>query len=277
MIGTVLLVLALLCVFWLNRTLRDELLYLISIILGSRSRHFVILSAARSGSTLLVDLLNNHPEVVCSLELLNKEEIHNRQLEGASKRTLLKYIKVAMFQWYGYVKGMSGFKIFSDQLRVTNLRLRDVLTTLNEPKLVILYRRNVLETYVSLEIAKRNNKWYSMTSANAESIDVDWEHFLNYANESIQDWKTSLQQVKNYEHNFIVSYEELCEDKVEKIKGIIEFLCLPELEWEYLWYSVKQNPKPLEKKVSNYKEITENMRVYDQGLFELDVRKLLLK
>lgn len=220
------------------------------------NRSFVILSSARSGSTLLIRLLNCHSKIACSEELLNRDCLQEHNLHGTSSRTLINYILASLIPlriWLPY----TGFKIFNEQLEFCNLHLKNVLSALFYPRMVVLYRENLLETYVSLEIAFKTDVWYSESSCTNEKITIDWQKFVNYAMTERARWKKSMMEISIYSKVLFISYEELIGDNDKTMGRIFQFLNLNMCHVKTP--SKRQNPLPLKEKIINYDEIEQKM------------------
>lgn len=233
-------------------------------------RCFILLSSARSGSTLLMDLMNNHPNVKCLHEPLNRERLDERQLTNASKEDILNYVRSAVMEVDRPVVGM---KLFVEHLEENHLEFRDIVRILDKPKVITLYRPNLLDTYVSLMIAYANDRWYSTNEANAEAIELDWDGFRGYATKWRQLWETTMAEVKHLIRpvdRTVVTYDELCGQKNDVTQRMFRFLGLWEIDYGIQYYSVKQNPTSLEKKITNFAEVSKHL-VYDRDLITLSL------
>ena len=221
------------------------------------NKSFVILSSGRSGSTLLVQLLNCHPSIQCRGELLNREDIQKRKLVGAKDDHLINYILAQLLPlkiWLAF----TGFKIFNEQLEYCKLSFAKLLTALRNPPVIVSYRENFLETFVSLKIAFQTDIWYSEKRANEYAIEVDWEEFKNYMNvERARCAKTVSLISPKCKHLFI-SFEELEADQTVVIERIFSFLNLEFCPTSAV--SIRQNPLPLHEKITNYKDIMEKIK-----------------
>lgn len=219
-------------------------------------RNFLVLSSGRSGSTLLTQLLNCHPQVVCEGELLNREELKKRQLTVADKQTLSNYILARLlplkFRWISY----TGFKLFNEQLEYCKLSFEKLLGDLCSPSLVILHRENLLETYISLKIAFTTDIWYSEKEINQCSIEVDWEAFQDYAETERRRWRKSMSATGGM-RKIYVSFEKLVENQDVTMKRLLTFLNLSECDFGVS--SIRQNPLPLADKISNYEVIMDKV------------------
>jgi LPS sulfotransferase NodH len=221
-------------------------------------RNFLVLSSGRSGSTLLTQLLNSHPQVQCGGELLNREELKNH----ADKQSLSNYVLANLIP-LKFGVSYTGFKLFNEQLEYSKLSFRSLLHDLKSPSLIILYRENLLETYVSLKIAFATNVWYSNADqeTNQCRIEVNWEEFQEYVETERRRWQKSMSVIAGIDKVF-VSFEDLVENQDTTMKKLLTFLKLREGNF-YAW-SRRQNPLPLSDKISNYKDIMAKIR--DSGL-----------
>lgn len=216
------------------------------------NRSFVILSSARSGSTLLRFLLNGHPKVTCMGELLNRNYLQNNQLCRASSHVLVNYILASLLPlklWLPF----TGFKLFHEQMEFCNLRFKDILSALLYPPVIVLFRENMLETYTSLQIAFKTDVWYSEGNTRRERIDIDWQEFVGYVKALRERWKRSMMDIPMNSKVFFVSYEELTANKDKTMNNIFQFLNLDNCYVDTT--SKKQNSPLLMEKIINYKQI----------------------
>ena len=220
------------------------------------NRSFVILSSGRSGSTLLVQLLNCHHDIACKGELLNRNYLQVYHLRGASSRVLINYILASLIPlklWLPY----TGFKLFNEQLEYCSLHLKHLLGALFYPHMIILYRESMLETYVSLQIAFKTDVWYSEISSTSERIRIDWQEFVDYATTERTRWKRSMMEMSKYNTVLFTSYEQLIGDKNKTVNKIFQFLNLSTCHVEAA--SKKQNPLPLKEKILNFDQIEQKI------------------
>lgn len=216
------------------------------------NRSFIVLSSGRSGSELLVGLLKCHPDLECYWEILNREELLQYRLRGASGRSLTNYILARLLPlkpWFPYI----GFKLFNEQLEYCRLPLGDLLDALHNPPVIVLYRENLLETFVSLKIAFKTNVWYSEDKVHHCSIEVDWAEFKEYVDMERRRWRRSMSALQRH-RAILVSFEELKEKKQESASRLFAFLGVKS-ELEVKASTIRQNPLPLERKVVNYQEV----------------------
>jgi LPS sulfotransferase NodH len=225
---------------------------------SSRYRNFLILSSARSGSNLLVDYMRGHWRIHCHREILNEDYYVYGSLIGKSefrRRLQIRslFTKVPQLPFRAPFQFV-GAKILIDQFSQVGMSVSEVCRVLGNPRLIVLYRNDLLETYVSREIARSNGLWYSTKSPNEETIFVEWERFRSYCEEERALWRACLLEIKNYSELHFVDYNSLVNDPVEEVGKVLSFIGV-ESNRKPVQRSVRQNPWPLSKKVANYTEL----------------------
>lgn len=115
---------------------------------------FVILSNARSGTTLLAASLDKHPEILCRLEIfgrngraLSADELARRNSDP------LEFARTMLEPDHGCTR--VGFKMWRDQDRA----VCDHLLGRTDVAKIIVERHNKLAQYASLQIAKQSGVW----------------------------------------------------------------------------------------------------------------------
>jgi LPS sulfotransferase NodH len=209
-------------------------------------KRLIVLSAARSGSSLFVNYLNSNRQIHCHGELLNSDHGYG-SVEGKSKDELCRH--VAYF-FRPHEELYVGCKFLTHQFDELDITVKDILDLLKYPKVLVLYRRNLLDTYVSLQIAVQTGVWYSSTAVNDVAITLDLEAFREFAYVQRRRWTECLQAIRTLGPHFCLSYEDLVNNPATTMSNAFAFL---ELESVAVHTdSVKQNPWSLKNKVSNY-------------------------
>ena len=221
------------------------------------NRSFLILSSGRSGSTLLVQYLRCHPSIACPIaEPLNPD---TNGLTNVSSHTLVNYLMAQLLSWRRY----SGCKVFCQQLEHYRISFAEILAALRDPPILVLYRENTLETFVSLQLAFKTNVWFSQEENNeCTKVEVDFEEYKHYVETERQRWRNTLSSfaVRRRKRVHFLSYEELNENKAECLKRVFSFLHLRPCETTA--WSKKQNPFGLAHKVSNFEDIKEKLKTF---------------
>jgi LPS sulfotransferase NodH len=209
---------------------------------------FLILSSARSGSSLLVNYLNCHASIRCWGEILNSDSGIDQNVEAMSYHQLCTYV-ASFFPHSG--DGCVGAKLLNHQFDELPLTLSRVIELSNWPKVIVLYRQNLLEAFVSLRIAQANNIWYSTDQTNNQSLSLDWTSFEMYAHRERSRWARCLSELpaSGCKVRF-VTYEQMVDNPQATLDSLFVFLGLDTCEVRT--ESVRQNPGNLSEKVENW-------------------------
>lgn len=259
---------------FLSLSVLCQLLKAILFSLGSwfvSNRRFIIVSNPRSGSTLLVNLLNNHPNITCKGEILGDEDVYG--IISRMTATRLSIHVRAMFSWASS-SHIIGAKVQLHQFKEVPMTIERMYQLLKKPKLLILYRKNLLESYVSLKIAEATGSWYSCKPQKTHKVKVDWEDFEQYCRRRKKEWEMFFKFAHNARVDpkdmLIVEFDDLLDSQKDvTMKRIFEWFELKQVSTKAT--SVRQNPAPLSEKIENWNEKifeTDN----DHGL--LDMKKI---
>jgi LPS sulfotransferase NodH len=211
----------------------------------SRPKLFVILTTQRSGSSWLVDLLDDHPLIAAYGELFrvtdtsvfcygatavpNFEVMVGPQTFSVSPGLAARRLR--------YVRGLArahpearavGFKLMYDQTRDHGGLLG--LLGLLRVKFVHLVRRDSLSAIVSFDIATERARWHfrSGDAVHVPRIRTDPESLverLQRRDQEIERFRRRLARMAVPVHE--VAYEDLLARHQETLSGVVEFLGLP--------------------------------------------------
>jgi LPS sulfotransferase NodH len=211
-------------------------------------RNFIVLASARSGSRLLVNYLNSHPQIRCHGEVLNSPHYVCGKAHAMSRRRLRHHVKSF------YLKGRTvGTTFHTHHFEDIPIRADDIVEILQRPKVLVLYRENQLESYVSLTIARQSNIWYSTSIVNKEAITVDWHKYLAYVDHERKLWDACLKSVQSACAVHTVTFEQMVAAPQATLDDVFTFLGVPSC---HIWTeSVRQNPRPLSEKILNYSDL----------------------
>jgi len=118
---------------------------------------FVLIGAPRTGSTLLVQLLNSSPSVKCHYELFNAHEL---RIDGVDRSAEMEERNANPMAFLDKIAAESnadvfGFKIFDGH----NEELMQELIRRDDWKKLVLNRRNFLSVYSSRLISQKKAVW----------------------------------------------------------------------------------------------------------------------
>ena len=206
---------------------------------------FIVLTRSRTGSNLLISLLNAHQNIEAHGEIFarlqNKTTAEIWTSTFGIKKKNIRYV---------------GFKIFyyhplnsEDTTVWTNL--------LNDKKIKIIHlqRENLLRVHLSRLIAGKTDVWTNsgkdkVAASKKVKVDID---------EMFEDFKQTQFFIEKAKSDFNthpmtdVRYESLASDKQEVMTKVFQFLNLPN---EIVSSDLKkQNPEKLEDLIVNHSEV----------------------
>ena len=217
------------------------------------SKRFVIFGRGRSGSTLLVSLLNSHEEICCDGEILHDRVSWPRlYVDLCSSRCQLP---------------IYGFKLLSYQLRdiqpIINPKKFLFDLHLNGYKIIYLSRQNLLDHALSNINARRQNKFHHRAGEKKQKYQP-----ISVSIEEVIHWIEHSQSLEKYEKSILkdlphlsLTYEDhlLDSNSHQQTANIIfDFLEIP--PQQISTNLVKIVPRNLQKLVENYESLTEKLK-----------------
>lgn len=167
---------------------------------------FFIYTRGRTGSTVLTDLLNSHPDMLCDYEIFSISNTKSKikypllYVNSCSKRATVKN------------KPVYGFKVKIEQLKNEH-GYKDIAGLLkmfydNGWKIIYLKRENILSHSISGIISNKTNIFHVRNGNNFlhEKINIDCRHLLDVMKYFDDLGKQEEQSLKNVPH-VNVSYE----------------------------------------------------------------------
>jgi LPS sulfotransferase NodH len=229
-------------------------------------QRFVVVGIARTGSTLLVNLLNAHSRVLAFGELFRSPEtigwdtapfntVRSAKLLALYRADPVVFIDECIFRRWPRGCGAVGFKLFYYHARQLPFsRVWEYLAANRDIRILHIKRRNILKQYYSLEQAHKTNVWDSSKSDPDEQpplcleIDACRRHFAWVR--SLEDDCTQFFKAHDMKD---VYYEDLAANSGREMKGVQDFLGL---HHERLSVKVvRQRRRPLSDAIVNYAEL----------------------
>ncbi len=210
-----------------------------------RDNTFLIACPARSGSTMLVRLLQSHPDIWANGEVFvgrNGREIgalagvYGKKIreEKGAKDSLVKELRKEPIKFfYKYVldaqgKKVSGFKLKSDELIKRNYAfLKDIVSKDKDIKIIHLNRRNLLKRYLSWCVV---NKMTGVTLVTNEQEAPDVKKIRLDPKECLKDFEMAekreifLRDLFKDHRSIDVEYENLVSSPDEWHFKLCDFL-----------------------------------------------------
>lgn len=230
---------------------------------------FFIMGTQRTGTTLLISLLNSSPIILCVGEALHpmaasknkilnweysyqnylrhsitKQGLHIFNRSGILKRYLKDLYSHTQFE-------AIGFKLLLYQTHRFSTLQKYFLE--NQVKVIKTNRKNYLKKYVSLSIARQRKLYGSSEKLETLKITIDKTLIINELNKIKEDDAFVENYIKGL-RVINISYEDILADMDAQCLKIMDFLGLDPSE-KLKSKLVKMNPDNLEEIIENYDEI----------------------
>lgn len=223
--------------------------------MSGRFKYFAIFGSMRSGSNLLEQTLNQFSGITCHGELFNPSFVGYPKQEGflgigleqreKSPESLIK----AMIE--DSMEGIAGFRIFHDH------DPRTAQFVLADPDCAkIILQRDVLQSFISLEIARKTDQWMLRKAHNRRGAKVifEAEKFESYRAQQ-ESYYASVRETlqRSGQTAFWVTYPE--QRDIGVVNGIARYLGHEEKLKAIKDTTLRQNPESLREKVENFDEM----------------------
>jgi LPS sulfotransferase NodH len=217
-------------------------------------RRFIVLTRDRTGSNMLIQMLNSHPNVAADYEIFAK-------LYGQTEQSILHK---AFSKQPFYIKA-KGFKIFYYHPQDSDSKVVwELLQPMNDLYVIHLKRRNILRTLISSRVAY-NTGIYGVRSEKEATAFRNRIQPIIYPAEQLREhfeqtrnWEKSGQ--KTFENHPMISidYEDLVEYGEQTFKEVTDFIGVafrrPRTDFK------KQATQPLRSLLENYDELKSEFR-----------------
>lgn len=217
---------------------------------------FVVFGQGRSGSTLLVDLLNAHSDLHCDQEILNPNNfsLYNSKLLW---QILRKYpVPYIRYKWLTHRDMNYGFKLMDYQTQSIDRTLRFLVN--NHVKIIYIYRSNVFKQAISGIVASQRNSYVQTAQSvnDMPSLHLDPNLVKEAVNKRLKRNQRIEKCLVDYPH-MTINYEEDLEhtdSQQETMNDLFKMLGVrPQLvSSDY----VKTFSMPYEEIITNYQELT---------------------
>ena len=235
--------------------------------------YFVVLAAMRTGSNLLQSNLNQFKDIVCLGELFNRAFVginipgkSNKPIAGYGRDDVaLRNRDVMLFfdRIYAEMPGnVFGFRMFRGQ----SDKLLDIVLHNRNCRKVVL-RRNALDSFISLQIAGKSDKWLSRNPDRIQDVRVRFsmKKFLQYLEENEQFYSHCQAVIDTTGQTaFAIRYEQI-KDPLE-LNRLARFLGGRHEKAKFREKIYKQTLPGLEQKVVNYAAMVQSLK--DAGLYQ---------
>jgi LPS sulfotransferase NodH len=231
---------------------------------------FVVLGWYRTGSNLLVSLLNSDPGVVAYSELFSPRgvfwgnPVYAPSRDGRTSRDdAPRFLTDVVYRPYPQRVRAVGFKLFYPQLILRPVDgLLEGLSAGGDLRVVHLRRRNVFRSMVSNAVAKSTGAMASVSPEDAARAEAEAPP-VRFTPEECETYFTQLdERAQRCEALFPagsivnVEYEDLVADRDAEVGRVRAFLGLAERPVSTRL--VKQSRRPLRDAVANFDELAQH-------------------
>jgi hypothetical protein len=203
---------------------------------------FAIVCEGRTGSNLLVDLLDSHPQIECAPELYHPQAGTFKNYPGISHREFLD------LHTYKTSLPIRGFKMPINWI----LEHPDIVAEFRADnyKIIRLTRENVLDHFLSVQLAILNSNWCSESVYDIQNLKVDpWEWLEFVGTRHGVTWATEV--ICAGMDSFSISYEQLL--RPESQASLLHFLGADTHELRTV--KIRMRTKPVHEIVENYDQL----------------------
>ncbi len=217
---------------------------------------FFIFGQSRSGSSLLVDIINSHTDIYCDRELLNRNSI---KAKDKIRRSIIErfpyfYIKHQINKQHEKV---FGFKLLYHQFSTYPLVKPKLFN--KEWKIIHIKRKDVFAQTLSGIIAVKTGKYhrYSQDKVDNKTIYIDPQMVLKKLNYRIETTKCEIELLNGLDYLDVVYENDLADSNSwnESMEGVFKYLGVPPIKVSAT--TLKTDNRTNEERISNYSEILE--------------------
>jgi len=223
---------------------------------------FVIINSGRSGSTMLIDWLNNNPGIFChygvfspgSIALFIDKDRNVFNKKAIFWRNLFPMTFLNILWELSRKKFAAGFKLYIGRTFIEEIMVSRVI---RDPgiKKIFLYRNNVVRSYVSarvsMKLGKPNTK--KEVALTDRKVTINVKRFKLYALKVNFFVNRTLRKMKkNPDNSLVLEYKELLSEDI--FKRVADFLNIP-FDPSIKTSIRKLNPEKIENIVNNYDEL----------------------
>ncbi len=238
-----------------------------------RNDKFIISCAARTGSTMLQQMLRSHPDILCHGEVVQPDAVgplagpywKRRQEEAGLDEQLWRYMssrpRLFLYDIIFDRQGRSivGFKFKTDEAYDQRLRhaewVQTAITKDTDIKIIRLRRRDLLAQYISHQIVLRQTRTTQIADEaerpQPRPFSAEPDHAIRYFEDVVERERRADEDYASH-RQFHVYYEDLLDESASARESLLRFL--------------EVRPRPME---TNTKKVLKDTRALLQNRDEL--------
>lgn len=232
---------------------------------------FIILCRSRTGSNLLLNQLQFHENIRMFYEIFSQDQSPKefwdyinydiQNIKNIKQNDPIKFIETFLFREMPLNVKAVGFKLFYYHAQKAKTQeIWQYLQDYQELKIIHLVRKNLLQTYVSQQIALTTNSWYLKSGQQVKSnpaIALDYEQTIKAFEETK---KLEAENDTFFQNHQIIKvfYEDLVKNNRSEIAKIQNFLNVKPTPVSIS--TKKRSPQSLQQAIQNYSELKTNFQ-----------------
>lgn len=233
-------------------------------------RRFIILAQERTGSNFLASLLGSHPHICVFGELFNPNDAIRKRSQAITplqdQQDPVAYLEGAVWSSYPVEVQAVGFRLFYKHAREEEWRAVWDYVKRGDVFVVHLRRRNLLDRYLSHQLALNTDKWILFDDQERrapEAITIDPQACLTDFHERtwfIEEAEGVFARSPRLE----IFYEDLAANPRQESRKIQQFLGLAYADLAAK--TKRQRKKNKAELIANYEALRQEMtRYYERG------------
>jgi LPS sulfotransferase NodH len=212
-----------------------------------------VVASFRSGSNLLMDYLQQLPEVGCRGEVLGRATPIGPRRARLPPAVAMRHIRYSL---QGLKTSVRACKLILDHLANCRLSIGDLDAAFRGAKYIVLYRQSLADQFVSFKTALLTGQWTLRAGQPPKhaKITIDPAELKAYCERVRSGYQNVLGQAWLGERAVLVSYEELIDrpcywlhEHIGPLIGVCGARPVSRLR--------KQGTQPLEQRIENYREV----------------------
>lgn len=214
---------------------------------------FVLFGQSRSGSTLVVNLLDSHPDIVCEGELFNADwGYYRRQILRVAWRLPDPFLwnRLVRCRVAGYGAKILVYQVQSAPVLFGRLQRRGW-------KLIAITRRDMLRASLSKQVARATATWHRLggVPSDHDSVAINPDLIIDELRRR-HVWENVERQIMEELDHYSLEYERdllLPDARSAALEKVVDYLGIRPAELETKL--IRSDERPLGDRVANLEEI----------------------
>lgn len=234
--------------------------------------NFVVYGQARTGSTLLVRLLQSHPQIECAGEILNRGRW--RRHVKRYLHTMVRHIPEPYVLWNASraTKDSFGFKLLHNQVPITP-RLMSNLHRYGW-LLIHIQRHSLFDVAISRQVAQQTKHWGDYKpSLSADDFAIPTDAFLKQLQQCVGIRQKECHTLADLPHLSVVYEDDLLHEENRQRLCASIFAALRIAPHQVTTTKKRSWDRPYSELITNYAELQALMQTHRGQTFQVEWEK----